>query len=179
MEEILENRGLRFKETVMSGDPLGETGELRKILGLRWHTERDEICMDINLNYGEKVKGAYLEEDAPLSNPESALPQVIMCRILWRVAQSQYDPLGLLSVYMVRWKLLMRRVTLKGKGGGWESPLDKGEEDEFRKLLRDLSELREMIPEVCATNHWKANSEDPCSWSLEMGQGKHAVPWCT
>jgi hypothetical protein len=85
-----------------------------------------------------------LEEDAPLSNHESALPQIITRRVLWRVAQSQYDPLGLLSVYMVIWKLLMRRVTLKGKGGGWESPLDKEEEDEFRRLLRDLNELREI-----------------------------------
>ncbi len=144
MKDILENGGFRFKETVMSGDPLGEDGELRKVLGLRWDTKRDEICVDIKLNYGEKVKGAYLEEDTPLSDPESALPQVITRRILWRVAQSQYDPLGLLSVYMVRWKLLMRKVTLKGKGGGWESPLDKEEEDEFRQLLRDLNELRKI-----------------------------------
>jgi hypothetical protein len=143
-EDILENRGFRFKETVMSGDPLGEDGELRKVLGLRWDTKRDEICVDNKLNYAKKVKGAYLEEDAPLANPESALPQVIMRRILWRVAQSQYDPLGLLSVYMVRWKLLMRKVTLEGKGGGWEGPLDKEEGDEFRRFLRDLNELREI-----------------------------------
>ncbi len=65
-------------------------------------------------------------------------------------------PLGLLSVYMVRWKLLMRKVTLKGKGGGWESPLDKEEEDEFRRLLRDLNELREIrFPNVC--NPWKGS----------------------
>jgi hypothetical protein len=128
----------------MSGDPLGEDGELRKVLGLRWDTQRDEICVDIKLNYGEKVKGAYLEEDAPLADPECALHRVITRRILWRVAQSQYNPLGLLSVYMVRWKLLMRKVMLKGKGGGWESPLDKEEEDEFRQLLRDLKELREI-----------------------------------
>jgi hypothetical protein len=37
----------------------------------------------------------------------------------------------------------MRKVTLKGKEGGWESPLDKEEEEEFRQLLRDLKELRE------------------------------------
>jgi hypothetical protein len=144
MEDILENGGFRFKETVMSGDPLGEGGELRKVLGLRWDTQKDEICVDVKLNYGEKVKGAYLEKDAPLADPESALPQVITRRVLWRVAQSQYDPLGLLSVYMVKWKLLMRTVTLKGKEGGWETPLDKEEEEEFRQLLRDLKELREI-----------------------------------
>jgi hypothetical protein len=144
MEDILENGGFRFKETIMSGDPLGKDGELRKVLGLRWDTQQDEICVDIKLNYGEKVKEAYLEEDAPLADPESALPRVITRRILWRVAQSQNNPLGLLSMYIVRWKLLMRKVTLKGKEGRWESLLDKEEEDEIRQLLRDLKELREI-----------------------------------
>ncbi len=50
--------------------------------------------MDIKLIYGKKMKGAYLEEDAHLLNSESALPQVITRRILWRVAQSQYAPWG-------------------------------------------------------------------------------------
>jgi hypothetical protein len=36
---------------------------------------------------------------------------------------------------MVKWKLLMSKVTLKGKGGGWESVLDQEEEEEFRGLL--------------------------------------------
>jgi hypothetical protein len=92
MEDILENGGFRFKETVMSGDLLEKGGELRKVLGLRWDTQEDKICVDIKLNCGEKVKGAYLEEDGPLADPESALPQVITRRVLWRVAQSQYDP---------------------------------------------------------------------------------------
>jgi hypothetical protein len=56
MEDILENGGFRFKETVMSGDPLGKGEEPRKVIGLRWDTERDEICVDVKLNYGEKVK---------------------------------------------------------------------------------------------------------------------------
>jgi hypothetical protein len=47
MEDILENGGFRFKETVMAGDPLEERGELRKVLGLRWDTQEDKICVDI------------------------------------------------------------------------------------------------------------------------------------
>jgi hypothetical protein len=77
IEDVLENGGFRFKETVMTGDPLDNTGELRKVLGLRWDTKRDEICMDIKLNYGEKVKGAYTEEDVSLANLESKLPSCI------------------------------------------------------------------------------------------------------
>jgi hypothetical protein len=59
--------------------------------------------------------------------------------MLWRVTQSQYDPLGLLCVYMVKLKLLMRRVTMKKKAGGWESTLDSEEEKEFLILLIDLN----------------------------------------
>ncbi len=51
MEDILENGGFQFKEAVMTGDPLGEEGELRKVFGLRWDTEKDEICVDVKLNY--------------------------------------------------------------------------------------------------------------------------------
>jgi hypothetical protein len=49
---------------------------------------------------------------------------------------------------MVKGKLLMRKVTLKGKSGGWEggweSVLDQEEEAKFRGLLRDMDELRKI-----------------------------------
>ncbi len=123
--------------------PPGKGWRIR-VLGLRWDTEEGEICVDVKLNYGEKVKGAYTEEDASLTDPKSALPRWVTRRILWRVAQGQYDPLGFLSVYMVKWKQLMRKVILKGKGGRWESALDQEEEEEFRGLLQDLNELRKI-----------------------------------
>jgi hypothetical protein len=65
MESIIGNGGFQFKETIMSGDMLDEGGGggLRKVLALRWDTEKDEICVDIKLNYGEKIKGSYVEQD--------------------------------------------------------------------------------------------------------------------
>jgi hypothetical protein len=87
--------------------------------------------VDNKLNYGEKIKGAYVEEDASLTDLEVSLLDWITRRVLWRVAQSHYDLLGLLRVYIVKWKLLMRKVTLKEKAGGWESALDSEEEGEF------------------------------------------------
>jgi hypothetical protein len=57
MEDILDDGGFWFKETVMTGNPLGDARELRKEQGLRWDMEGDEICVDIKLNYWEKVKG--------------------------------------------------------------------------------------------------------------------------
>jgi hypothetical protein len=42
MEDILENGGFRFKETVMTADPLEEGGELRKLLVFRITVEAAE-----------------------------------------------------------------------------------------------------------------------------------------
>ncbi len=53
------------------------------------------------------------------------------------VAQSQYDPLGLLSACMITRKLLMKVVTL----GPMPSP---PKENEFRAVLTDMDELRKV-----------------------------------
>ncbi len=58
--------------------------------------------MDVKLNYGEKKKGTYIEENACLAEPEVNLPSRIIRTVLCRVAQNQYDPLGLLRIFMVR-----------------------------------------------------------------------------
>jgi hypothetical protein len=51
------------------------------VLGLRWETaEKEEISVDVKINYGAN------------------LPNCITRRALWKVAQSQYDPLGLLCL---------------------------------------------------------------------------------
>jgi hypothetical protein len=79
-----------------------------------------------------------------LSFPKAILPSQITRRLLWRLAQSQYDPLGLLSIYMVRWKLLMRRVSMEEKVMHLYSALNAEDETEFRALLNDMDELRKV-----------------------------------
>jgi hypothetical protein len=37
-------------------------------------TPRDEICVDIKLIYGETRKGAYVEDNTWLAQPEASLP---------------------------------------------------------------------------------------------------------
>jgi hypothetical protein len=67
----------------MTGDPLDETVELRKVLGLSWDTEKDEICINVKINYGEKKKRAYEEDSADLSRPEASLQDRITRRVPW------------------------------------------------------------------------------------------------
>jgi hypothetical protein len=58
-----------------------------------------------------KRAGLHLMDNVELDDePEKALLEVITKRELWRVAQGQYDPLGLLCGFTIHFKVLMRTM---------------------------------------------------------------------
>ncbi len=69
---------------------------------------------------------------------------MISRRVMWRIAQGQYDPLALLGAYMIRWKLLMRRITLMNPTGGWDAPVGQEAMDTFIELVADMKQLRHL-----------------------------------
>ncbi len=76
--------------------------------------------------------------------PEKALPEVITKRELWRVVQGQYDPLGLLCAFTIRFKILMRSIVSETsqKVTGWDDPVPVSTNKEFRGVVTHLGELR-------------------------------------
>jgi hypothetical protein len=69
------------------------------VLGLFWDTENDSILLDIKINFSGKRKGAKLAPDVDLEEEDidEVTPEVVTKRMVWRVGQAQYDPLGLIS----------------------------------------------------------------------------------
>ncbi len=115
------------------------------MLGLIWETEEDRLKVDVKLNLGAKRAGLHLLDNVELKDePEKALPGVITKRELWRVAQGQYDPLGLLCGYTVRFKILMRSLAEESTGRvvRWDEPVPEGTNKEFREVARHLADLR-------------------------------------
>jgi hypothetical protein len=79
--------------------------------------------VDVKLNLGAKRAGLHLQDNVVLEEePEKVLPEVITKRELWRVAQSQYDPLGLLCSFLICFKVLMRSLVEEATGRviGWD-----------------------------------------------------------
>jgi hypothetical protein len=115
------------------------------VLGLIWETEADRLKVDVMLNLGAKRAGLHLKENIELSEePEKALPEAITKRELWRVAQGQYDPLGLLCVFTIRFKILMRNIVGEDppRASGWDEPVPAMVNKEFREVVTHLGELR-------------------------------------
>ncbi len=126
--------GFQFKETLMSGDAAADPSEPRKVLGLVWETQEDKLKVDVKLNTGGKVGGARIQEDIDLEGDLSmTIPGAITKRILWRVAQGQYDPLGILCAFTICFKIIMRGLSDKEEGAriGWDDPVPANVESDF------------------------------------------------
>jgi hypothetical protein len=148
LERIVSFGGFKFKETNMSGDPLSEEGAI-KVLGLIWDTENDTLKVDCRVNFAGKRGGAKLGPDMDLDMEEEEFdenfPSLITKRIIWRVAQAQYDPLGLLAPYMIRLKMVMRDLcSEEGKVSGWDEPAPESVVEKFKVVVMGLSKIREI-----------------------------------
>ena len=145
MEAIVARGGFQFKETVKSGDPVEEADQLRKVLGVRWDTAEDRLLIEIKVNYSGKRKGANIKPDEDLEEIEATFPEVITKRILWRVSMGQYDLLGLVSVFLIRLKLLMRNVSQEdGQVAAWDDPVPPEVQDAFVEIMKEMKQLREV-----------------------------------
>jgi hypothetical protein len=147
LEMVAARGSFQFKETLMSGDATADSSEPRKVLGLVWETREDKLQVDVKLNTGGKVGGARVQEDIDLEGDlGKAVPGAITKRILWRVAQGQYDPLGLLCAFTIRFKIIMRSLSDEEEGVrvGWDDPVPASVESDFREVLEHLKDLKRV-----------------------------------
>ena len=157
--------GFKFKETHVTGDPIKDDEPI-KVLGLIWNTESDTLQVDIRVNFAGKRGGAKLAPDLDLEDEEFCenLPDVITKRIIWRVAQGQYDPLGLLAPYTVQLKMVMRDLCGEEVKVQWDDPAPSGVVEKFKQVISGLSDLRNIsINVMCLPN------TDPIMYWPELG----------
>ena len=145
MDKIAAMGGFIYKETVMSGD---KSEEPQKVLGLGWEPEADVIFVGTSVNISAKKKGVKELPDIELAEIVEKFPAEITRRMVWRIVLGQYDLLGLISVFTIKLKLIMKR--LAGEQGDvvgkamWDKPVPKELRDEFLQTLEDLLRLKKV-----------------------------------
>ena len=144
MDKIAAKGGFLYKETIMSGDP-STTGEPRKVLGLGWDSETDTVYVGTNVNVSAKKKGIKEFPDIEIEEIVEKFPEVITRRIIWRVVLGQYDILGLISVFTIKLKLIMKKlIKHEDEKVKWDEPVAKEIRDEFLQTLHNLLELKKI-----------------------------------
>ena len=80
------------------------------LLGVLWTPRLDEFSFEVKLSFSPKHDQNETSVKVTKENVECAVPQTLTKRLLLRQVAAVFDPLGLITPFMVQGKLLMRRL---------------------------------------------------------------------
>jgi hypothetical protein len=76
---------------------------------------------------------------------DEVTPEVVTKRMVWRVAQAQYEPLGLITPFLIQFKLVMRSIcSEEGKVTGWDEEISDSAVVAFKRAMSGLRELKKI-----------------------------------
>jgi Pao retrotransposon peptidase len=150
MDQIVAMGGFTYKDTVMSGDMKEPGDSVRKVLGLCWDEENDLLSVDIKINVSEKKKGVRMEPNVDLDFVDQQLPQVLTKRHVWRIVLGQYDLLGLVCVFTIQLKLILRELSMEqGRKLGWDEAIPEETRLKFLAILAKMKLLKNVTFPRC------------------------------
>ncbi|XP_063446979.1 uncharacterized protein LOC134726470 [Mytilus trossulus] len=148
-DNILHKGGFAIKHWIVSGDSNDEMEGLNvvrtdeeKILGMIWQPMSDTFTLKIKLNFSPKRKGVRTGFNLNVQQIDD-IPQNLTRRTVLSQVSSIYDPLGLVTPYILSAKLLMRSMCTKSDIG-WDTPLDEQLITTWIEFFRGLFELENI-----------------------------------
>ncbi|XP_067949746.1 uncharacterized protein [Watersipora subatra] len=114
--QVLKEGGFNIKGWVFKGN--GESMETTHVLGVEWSQSQDEIRFTPRLNFSTKKRGKpsgpdIRPQDIPVTLEPPLTNRIVLCQIM-----RLYDPLGILSPFIIVGKIYLRETW--DLGFGWD-----------------------------------------------------------
>jgi hypothetical protein len=111
-----------------------DTSAHTHVLGVTWAPVTDKILFNARLNFSLK-KGVHTHPDLSVEQVPTHIPPILTRRLVLEQTMRIYDPLGILSPFLLKAKILLRETwALKP---GWDDALPP----ELRSVVRVLQDL--------------------------------------
>lgn len=163
MEEVdlvLNRGGFEIKEWAVSGEknmslvhPNIVDSKEEKVLGLSWDPQRDIFMFKVHLNFSKKMRNHFQEPYLTIEDLEEKLPIVMSRRIILRQVASIYDPLGMMTPFTLKMKLLMRDLVVSmnadGKKIGWDEAIDEESRQKWMLVFKEMFEMEHISFNRC------------------------------
>ena len=123
VDELIGKGGFVIKEWIVSLK--GEDSQItsvndiktfsnHKVLGLVWKNCSDYLKYQIKLNLSPKKRGIYTEPEIQKLEVPDKIPKLITKRMLLSQINKIYDPLGLITPFTIKAKILIKSLWKKG-----------------------------------------------------------------
>ena len=151
IDTVLETGGFQVKRWIMSEDSnIGvmevcskANTEFSKVLGIVWNPSNDTFQFVIKLNFSKRHRKIREGADLMAEDVPAQIPRVLTKRAILSQVNGIYDPLGLASPFIVKAKIMMRR--LNADGLGWDDPVPDNERMEWERFFTDLFKMEKIM----------------------------------
>ena len=113
-----------------------------KVLGIQWEPTEDTLSYKPAINLSERRGAARLGPDLNEMDQESIDGMVLTRRIVLQAAQQNFDPLGQICPYTVKYKLLMKEIVSRELT--WDVPLPSDLQSTAKELIKETIGLPEI-----------------------------------
>ena len=157
IDYVLRLGGFQIKYWVLSGEGDDSIAKVlntdqEKVLGLGWKPKQNIFSFKVKLNFSKKTREGRLESDVTYEDFESHIPRLLTRRSVLSQFATLYDPLGLLTPFTLKTKLMMRSIIMEvsqGNSKGWDEPLSENLYSETLKLFGEMFEIEKLSFRRC------------------------------
>ena len=113
-----------------------------KVLGIQWHPTEDSLSYKLAINLSERRGAAKLGPDLVEADADTIDGMIFTRRIVLQAAQQNFDPLGMICPYTVKFKLMMKEIVSRDLS--WDVPLPSELQQKVKELIKEAISLPEI-----------------------------------
>ena len=119
------------------------------VLGVNWIPESDSIVFHTSVNFSQKSHGIHNEPNIKKENLVKSIPNDLSRRMVLQQVMAIYDPLGIISPFLLKAKIMLRETwELKL---GWDDPLPDRIRTSWIQFFEKLYDVDGMVFERALT----------------------------
>ena len=149
---IVSKGSFKIKHFFMSGNhPKNPDVNLAKavdckVLGVSWKLQSDYYVFKAKINFSSKRRNIHKEPDLTVHNFNVKFPAILTRRMVFSVMAAQYNPLGLISPFILKGKILLRKLVTDEPGSNhdWDNPLSSEMKNEWFIFFQSMFELNSI-----------------------------------
>merc|ERR1712240_581421 len=107
-----------------------------KVLGYLYNPVEDRLGIKFVFNPAKKRKGDKVRPDLTLDDVDSFIKTPQSRRSLLALCNAVYDPLGLMTPFTIKLKILMKETLSLDNPGDWDSPVSTSLVKEWASALK-------------------------------------------
>ena len=138
LDHALDANAQDAKASLLKGSVVEETA----VLGVNWNPVKDNMKFHASLNFSPKVRGVTSGPDLTKEEVPKLLPHSLTRRMVLRQVMSIYDPLGIVSPFTLKAKILLRKTWELQLG--WDQPMPQSLQRDWTTFFVLLYKLEEI-----------------------------------